>query len=54
MDMVGYTDGDGGIPKSTWWTTEVDMVDYTWTWSTTQMDTVDYRDGYGGLHRWTW
>ena len=40
MDMVGYTDGDGGIPKSTWWTTEVDMVDYT--------------DRHGGLLRWIW
>ena len=30
------------------------MVDYRWTWWTTEMDMVDYRDGYGGLHRCTW
>jgi hypothetical protein len=28
MDMVDYTDGDGGLHSWTWWTTEMDMVDY--------------------------
>jgi hypothetical protein len=37
MDMVDYTDGDGGLHRWTWWTTQMDMEDYT--------------DGHGGLHR---
>jgi hypothetical protein len=32
----------------------MDMVDYRWTWWTAQMEMVDYTDGHGGLHRWTW
>jgi hypothetical protein len=29
----------------------MDMVDYRRTWWTTQMDMVDYTDGHDGLHR---
>jgi hypothetical protein len=29
MDMVDYRDGYGGLHRSTWWTAEMDMVDYT-------------------------
>jgi hypothetical protein len=54
MDMVDYS--------WIWWTTQMDMVDYTdghgglhrWVWYTTLMDMVDYIDRHGGLHRWTW
>jgi hypothetical protein len=51
MDLVDYT----GKTCWIWWTTEMDMVDYTdrhgglrrWTWWTTEMDMGDYTDGHG-------
>jgi hypothetical protein len=27
--MVDYTDGYGGLHRWIWWTTQMDMVDYT-------------------------
>jgi hypothetical protein len=53
MDIVEYTDGDGGLHRWIWWITQMDMVDYRWTWWITQMDMVDYTDRHVGLHRST-
>jgi hypothetical protein len=39
IDMVDYTDGDGGVHRWIWWITEMDIVDYT--------------DRHGGLLRCT-
>jgi hypothetical protein len=48
--MSIYAVGHGGLYRWTWWTTEMDMVDYIdrhgelhiWTWWTAEMDMVDY------------
>jgi hypothetical protein len=47
MDMVDYRDEYGGLNRSTWWTTQMDMVDYTYGHG-------EFTDGYGGLHIWSW
>ena len=51
MDMVDYKYGHDGLQRWSWWTTEMDMVDYRggvglqrWTWWTTNTDMMDYRD----------
>jgi hypothetical protein len=51
MNMVDYTDEHVELHSWIWWTTEMDMVDYTDGHGGLEMDMVDYRDRHGGLHK---
>ena len=53
MNMVDYIDGDGGLLRWTWWTTQMELgglhrwnlVDYTDEMVDYTDDMVDYTDG---------